>query len=267
MKGIILSTAVLLTASLTACQQEKAQEPATTSSPATLKIATEGAYAPFNYTTNDGKLAGFDVDLANALCDKMQVTCTINAQEWDGIIPALKSGKYDAIVSAMSVTEERAKQVAFSQPYFVNALVFVAPKDKAFDPKNTAELSSAKIASQSSTIASQWLETAHPTLKPQLYPTLDGAFLDLGSGRADVVVSDKLPALTWLKSDLGKNFEAKGEEIDINDKFAIAVNPSDTELLGKFDKALSELKADGTYDKLIVQHFGEEMLKTTQTLK
>lgn len=265
MKGIILSTAVLLSVGLTACQQEKAQDPAT--SPTTLKIATEGAYAPFNYTTSDGKLAGFDVDLTNALCDKMQITCTINAQEWDGIIPALKSGKYDAIVSAMSVTEERAKQVAFSQPYFVNTLVFVAPKDKTFDPADTDKLSTVKIASQSSTIASQWLESSHPTLKPQLYPTLDGAFLDLGNGRADVVVSDKLPALSWLKSDLGKNFETKGNEIDINDKFAIAVNPNDTELLGKFDKALGELKADGTYDALITKHFGEEMLKTTQSLK
>lgn len=254
MKLIALGAVLIGAFGLSACQ-----ETAPSTEPTTLQIATEGAYAPFNYTTNEGALAGFDVDLTHALCAKMNTACTINAQDWDGIIPALKSGKYDAIISAMSVTEERAKQVAFSEPYFVNTLVFVAHKDK-----DIAKLSDVKVASQSSTIASQWLAQAHPTIKPQLYPTLDGAFLDLGNGRADVVVSDKLPALSWLKSDLGKDFEPKGDEIDINDTFAIAVNMGDDELLGKFNQALADIKADGTYDKLVIKHFGEEMLMTAQ---
>lgn len=252
-----LSALVLCAFALTACN-DKAQTQNTTTP--TLSIATEGAYAPFNYTTNDGQLAGFDVDLANALCTKMNTQCTITAQEWDGIIPALKAGKYDAIVSAMSVTPERSEQVAFSEPYFANTLVFLGHKDKPFDPTSTEQLGNVKIAAQSSTIAAQWLTDTHPAIKPQLYPTLDGAFMDLGASRSDVVVSDKLPALSWLKSDLGKNFELKGNEIDINDKFAIAVNPTDAELLGKFNQALADIKADGTYDKLIVKHFGEEML-------
>lgn len=259
MKAFALG-AVLVAFGLSACQ-DKAP---TATEPTTLQIATEGAYAPFNYTTNEGILAGFDVDLTHALCAKMNTACTINAQDWDGIIPALKSGKYDAIISAMSVTEERAKQVSFSEPYFVNTLVFIAHKDKNFNPTDTTKLSDVKVASQSSTIASQWLAQAHPTIKPQLYPTLDGAFLDLSNGRADVAVSDKLPALSWLKSDLGKDFESKGDEIDINDTFAIAVNLGDDELLGKFNQALADIKADGTYDKLIIKHFGEEMLTTTQ---
>lgn len=258
MKYPLLTLALFGVLGLTACNDKESTT--TNTDTQTLQIATEGAYAPFNYTTNDGKLAGFDVDLANALCAKMNTTCTITAQEWDGIIPALKTGKYDAIVSAMSVTPERSKQVAFSEPYFANTLVFLGHKDKAFDHTNTEQLNNAKIAAQGSTIASQWLTQTHPAIKPQLYPTLDGAFLDLGASRSDVVVSDKLPALSWLKSDLGKDFELKGDEIDINDKFAIAVNPDDTELLAKFNQALADVKADGTYDKLIVKHFGEEML-------
>ncbi|KTF05358.1 extracellular solute-binding protein family 3 [marine sediment metagenome] len=97
-----------------------------------LRIGTEGAYAPFNYTNADGTLGGFDVEIANAICADMQVTCEIMAQDWDGIIPGLKAGKYDAIVAAMSVTPERAEQVSFTDPYFSNTLVFW--------PKKTAVL-------------------------------------------------------------------------------------------------------------------------------
>lgn len=266
MKRLFLSLAIFGTLTLSACGN---QEQATTATDTkadtaqtTLQIATEGAYAPFNYTTNDGKLAGFDVDLTNALCAKMNVTCDISAQDWDGIIPALKANKYDAIISAMSVTPERSKQVAFSEPYFANTLVFVGHKDKVFDEKNTDALTKLNVAAQSSTIASQWLSANHPNVKLQLYPTLDGAFMDLGNGRADIVISDKLPAVSWLKSDLGKDFALKSGDIDINDRFAIAVNPSDTELLGKFNQALTDIKADGTYDKLVVQHFSEAMLES-----
>lgn len=257
-----LFCAVLL---LSACGEEsKPQETQPTdTSTQTLRIATEGAYAPFNYTTNDGALAGFDVDIANALCDKMAVTCQINAQEWDGIIPALKTDKFDAIVSAMSVTPERSEQVSFTKPYFNNTLVFLAKNDSTFDPKNTKDIQSATIAVQGSTISSQYLNKTYPQVTPQMHGTLDNAFLNLGSGRATVVLSDKLPALTWLTSDLGKDFAIKGDEIDINDNFAIAVNKGNDELLGKFNQALDEIKADGTYDKLVQKHFGDALRPKT----
>lgn len=254
---------------LSACGEEtKTQETGqlNDTSKQTLRIATEGAYAPFNYTFNNGDLAGFDVDIANALCDKMAVTCQINAQEWDGIIPALKTDKFDAIISAMSVTPERSQQVSFSKPYFNNTLVFLAKNDSTFDPKNTNDIKSATIAVQGSTISSQYLDKTYPEVTPQMHNTLDNAFLNLASGRATVVLSDKLPALTWLTSDLGKDFSIKGDEIDIHDNFAIAVNKGNDELLGKFNQALDEIKADGTYDKLVQKHFGDALSsRTTRT--
>ncbi|OOR90817.1 ABC transporter substrate-binding protein [Moraxella caviae] len=230
----------------------------------TLRIATEGAYAPFNHTNADSTLGGFDVDITHELCARMAVECQISAQDWDGIIPALKGGKFDAIISAMSVTPERSEQVAFSEPYYSNSLVFLARQDSAFDPNNASDIAGAKIAAQGSTISSQWLEATHPNAKAQLYNTLDNAFLDLGNGRADAMVADLLPALTWLGSDLGKNFTIKGAPIDINDHFAIAVNPEDAELLAKFNQALADIKADGTYDKLVTEHFGEMAANTSK---
>ena len=220
-----------------------------------LRIGTEGAYAPFNYTSADGTLGGFDVDMANALCADMQITCEIIAQDWDGIIPGLKAGKYDAIIAAMSVTPERAEQVSFTDPYFSNSLVFLAKQDSSFDPSNGDDIDNNLIAAQRSTISSQWLERAYPKAKVKLYDTLSNAFLDLGSGRVNAMISDKVPALQWLNSASGSDYVLKGNEIDINDNFAIAVRSGDEQLQGKFNQALAHIKANGTYDELNQRYF------------
>ena len=220
-----------------------------------LRIGTEGAYAPFNYTNADGTLGGFDIEIANAICADMQVTCEIMAQDWDGIIPGLKAGKYDAIVAAMSVTPERAQQVAFTDPYFSNALVFLAKKDSTFDPAKVTDINAHSIAAQRSTISSQWLENTYPKADMKLYDTLSNAFLDLGAGRVDAMISDKLPAIEWLSSTSGNNYVLKGAEIDINDNFAIAVRPNDEALQAKINTSLSNIKANGTYDKINQKYF------------
>ena len=255
-----LMAAIVGTFSISACSGQNEQS--TKASGDTLRIATEGTYAPFNYTNPDGSLGGFDVDIANALCNKMQTECQIIAQDWDGIIPALKTGKFDAIVAAMSVTPERSEQVDFSEPYFVNSLVFLAKKGSNFDPTSTDVINNAKIVAQRSTISSQWLTQTYPNSKPQLYDTLDNAFIDLGNERADAMISDKLPALTWLSSDLGQNFEIKGGDININDKVSIAVDKGNTALLQKFNEALAAIKAYGTYKQIVIKHFGEAGMPT-----
>ena len=229
-----------------------------------LRIGTEGAYAPFNYTNADGTLGGFDIEIANAICDDMKMTCDIMAQDWDGIIPGLKAGKYDAIVAAMSVTPERAQQVAFTDPYFSNALVFLAKKDSRFDPSNSSDIDTHSIAAQRSTISSQWLEKAYPKANMKLYDTLSNAFLDLGAGRVDAMISDKLPAIEWLSSPSGSDYVLKGEEIDINDNFAIAVRPDDDELQAKINTSLANIKANGTYDKINQKYFALPAASTTK---
>lgn len=232
----------------------KAAENTAAESGEVLRIGTEGAYAPFNYTNADGTLGGFDVDMANAICADMQVTCEITAQDWDGIIPGLKAGKYDAIVAAMSITPERAQQVSFTDPYFSNTLVFLAKKDSSFDPSKSSDIDAHSIAAQRSTISSQWLEDTYPKANMKLYDTLSNAFLDLGSGRVDAMISDKLPALEWLSSPSGSGYVVKGDEIDIDDNFAIAVRPGD-DLQAKINQSLANLKANGTYDKLNQKYF------------
>lgn len=96
--------------------------------PTEITIATEGAYEPWNFTGPDGKLAGFEIDLANDLCARMKVKCTIVAQDWDGLIPSLTAKKFDAIMASMIVTEKRLAVISFSKPYAPTAAAFMVEK-------------------------------------------------------------------------------------------------------------------------------------------
>lgn len=115
-----------------------------------LTIATEGAYPPFNFKQADGTLAGFDVDIAKALCDKMKVECKIVAQDWDGIIPGLLAHHYDAIVASMSITEERKKKIAFTDPYYHTAGALAVLKSAPLAGNTPDDLKGKTLGVQSS---------------------------------------------------------------------------------------------------------------------
>ncbi len=97
--------------------------------PTEIKIATEGAYAPWNFTTADGKLDGLEIELANDLCARMKIKCTIIAQDWDGLIPSLTVGKFDVIMASMFITPKRLETIDFTQPYAVDPSGFAVAKD------------------------------------------------------------------------------------------------------------------------------------------
>ena len=160
--------------------------------------------------------------------------------------------KYDAIIASMSITPERSRVVDFSDTYYSNSLIFVAPKSSKFSP---SAVKGKVIGAQRATIAGQYLEdnlSSKVTVK--LYDTQDNAYLDLSSGRLDAIVSDQLPAYDWLRSKEGQAFEFKGEKIDIDDKIGIAVRKND-KLREKMNKALQDILADGTYDRINAKYF------------
>ena len=220
----------------------------------TVRIATEGAFPPFNTIDDQGKPQGFDVDIARALCEQMKADCEIVTQDWDGIIPGLLAKKYDAIIASMSITPERLEAVDFSDPYYSNKLQFVAPKGKDYD-LSAEGLDGKTVGAQRATISAQWLEENRPGADIKLYGTQEEAFLDLASGRLDVVLNDVYVTYDWLKSEEGKDFEFKGEPVYDDDKIAVALRKGDDELREKLNKALAEIIANGTYEKINAEYF------------
>jgi polar amino acid transport system substrate-binding protein len=218
-----------------------------------LRIGTEGAYPPFNQIDASGKLIGFDIDIAKALCAQMKAECEFVTQDWDGIIPGLLAKKYDAIVASMSATEERKKAVAFTDRYYSNKLRFIAKKGSGFDP---AKVKGKTIGAQRATISATYLEdNLKGQVEIKLYDTQENAYLDLASGRTDAVLGDMLVNLEWLQSDAGKGFDFAGEPLPLRDEIAIALRKEDEALRQRFNAAIAAIRADGTYDKINAKYF------------
>lgn len=217
-----------------------------------IRIATESSFKPFSYLDTQGNLVGFEIDLAHALCDQIKADCQITSQDWDALIPGLNASKFDAIMAGMSATQERAKVVAFSEPYFNNTLVLVAKKDS---PLGIKDIDGKSVAIQQATVSADYLAQHHPNAVIKSYDKQDNAYLDLKAGRVDFMLSDIVPMLDWLKSENGSDFEVKGDPIDIDDKVAIALRKDDAELKAKFDGAILALKQNGEYDKIVSKYF------------
>ena len=223
---------------------------------ANVRIATEGAYPPFNSVDSSGTPIGFDVDIAYALCKQMQVKCTIVLQDWDGIIPSLLTKKYDAIIASMSITEERKKKVSFSDKYYTTPARFIAPKGKytgKFSPEGKT------IGVQRATIFQDFLEGNFKNVDLKVYGTTEEAFLDIISGRVDAVMADAVPLDDFLKRAEGKKFEFVGQEYTepkwFGDGQGIAIRKEDKQLLKMFNKALADIRKNGEYKKINDKYF------------
>lgn len=220
-----------------------------------LRIGTEGAYPPFNQIDASGQVVGFDLDIAHALCAKMQVECEVVTSDWDGIIPALNAKKFDFLIASMSITEERKGAVDFTEPYYSNKLQFIAPKSVDFKT-DKASLDGKVIGAQRATIAGLWLEdNLDGVVDIKLYDTQDNAYLDLAAGRIDGILADKFVNWEWLKSKAGQDFEFKGEPVHDDDKIGIAVRKGDDALRQRLNAALKAIIEDGTYQQINAKYF------------
>ena len=248
----------------------------------TLTIGTEGAYEPWNFVTPDGKLAGFEVELANALCDKMKVTCTIVQQDWDGMIPALNAGKFDAIMAGMNITPARLKVIDFSTAYASGPAGFLVAKDGPLaklpgigtvfnltkdeaGAKPTIDamremLKGKTIGVQVATIHANFVDKYFKDVATiQEYKTTEQHDLDLMAGRIDAAFADVPYFTTTLSKPEAKDLMLAGAEFRGGDIFGrgvgVGLRKTDPELKAMFDTAIAASLADGTIKTIAATWF------------
>ena len=246
-----------------------------------IKIATEGAYAPWNFTNAAGKLEGFEVDLANDLCKRMKAECEIVAQDWDGIIPSLQAGKYDVIIAGMSITPKRMEVIDFSTPYAVTPAALAVlkssplakiPADKNYDlTKNKAEAEKAieglKVALKGKVIGAQ-VSTTHSnfieayfkgTAETRTYKTTEQHDLDITAGRLDGAYASIGYWKPLMGKPEGKDLVMVGPTFTggiFGTGVGVGLRKADPELKAKFNEAIAAATKDGTIKKLAMQWFG-----------
>lgn len=241
MKNLILAAAAVAAMTASASAQE------------TVRIATEGAYAPWNFLDDNGDPAGFEIDLANAICEHAGIECEIVLNDWDSIIPNLLAGNYDVIMAGMSITDERLESIDFSQNYFPpDPSRFVVPAGSELD---FSDLSGARVGVQGATIQAAWAEdflAANNTIVS--FGTADQAMADLAAGNLDTILADGAYLEPVVSASNGA-IEFAGEEVLIGEGVGAGIRKGDTEILNTWNEALDALKADGTVDELIAQWF------------
>ena len=245
-----------------------------------IKIGTEGAYPPWNSKDSAGNLIGFEVELANELCKIMNHDCTIVEQDWDGMIPALVSRKFDAIMAGMSITGERMKTINFSQGYadeVASLAVMKGSKNeglKTMSAINLSEVSADEQATldvltkafkgktigvQTATIHQNFLESGlMGNVKIRTYKTQDEVNLDLSAGRIDAALAAAV-AFTDYAEKSGKEVVLTGPTFaggDFGNGVGVGIRKGDSKLLNDFNAAIDKARDDGIISKLAIKHFG-----------
>ncbi|WP_371931862.1 MULTISPECIES: transporter substrate-binding domain-containing protein [Halomonas] len=228
-----------------------------------IRIGVDVPYEPMEYRTPDGELTGFDIDLGNALCAEVGIQCEWVVQGWDGIIPGLMARKYDAIMSSMTINDERREQVLFSDPYFTPPSAWFAPTDLEMGNPDVESLEGLTIGVQRGTLQDNYVTDLYGDVADvSRYATADDLVLDMDSGRVDIGFLDyPVGKSTLLDSEAG-DYKVVGEQITepkeyFGDGFGIAFRQRDEDLAKAFNEALATLKDNGTYEEIHAKYFAE----------
>ncbi|WP_024668344.1 transporter substrate-binding domain-containing protein [Pseudomonas syringae] len=226
-----------------------------------MRFGVDPSYAPFESKAADGSLVGFDIDLGNAICKELKVTCKWVESDFDGMIPGLKARKFDGVISSMTVTPAREKVIDFSNELFSGPTSLVFKKGAGFtaDP---ASLKGKTVGYEQGTIQEAYakavLDKSGVTTKA--YANQDQVYADLTSGRLDASIQDMLQAeLGFLKSPAGADYEVS-KPIDselLPAKTAIGIAQGNKELKALLDKGIKAMHDDGTYAEIQKKHFGD----------
>lgn len=229
--------------------------------PKTLRIGTDPTYAPFESKNAQGQLVGFDIDLANEICKRMETKCTYVESDFDALIPSLKAKKIDAIISSLSITEKRQQEIAFSEKLYAANARLIAPKGSKILPTLDSLKGKTIGLLQGTTQETYANENWRPkgiTVTP--YANQDLVYQDLTAGRIDAAFQDEVAASEgFLKQPAGKDFAFAGPAVKDEKIFGVGtgmgMRKDDADLKAAIDKAFDSIRKDGTYDKLAKKYF------------
>ncbi|SPT70732.1 basic amino acid ABC transporter substrate-binding protein [Anaerobiospirillum thomasii] len=222
-----------------------------------LKVGTEGTYAPFEFVdiNNKGQLIGYDIDIMAAVAKDLGMELEVVNMPFDGLIPALMTQQIDAIAAAMSITEDRAKKVTFSDPYYKSGLSIIVRKDSQDKYKTADDLKDQTLCAQ---IGTTGFMTANKISgKVTAFNTQPEVFLELQSGGCEAVVNDRPVNLYYLVQN--KDVAAvELKDILSAEEYGIAVRKGNTELQEKINASLKKLKESGEFGKIHKKWFNVE---------
>ncbi len=232
--------------------------------PNIIRFATDEAFPPFGYVDAEGVLRGFDVDIAEALCEKMKVECPIVARDFNAIVAGLLDGEYDAIVAQVAVAEEQESAVSFSKIYREMPSRFLQRKG-AGHAITESGLAGKTIGVQGATAHEKFVRTRFgdvATVVP--YPTLSEALAEIAAGRVDLIFADGVAlGEGFLETDAGVGFEFVGTGFTDSKWFGegtgIALREDDEDLRRRLDEAIDAIHDDGTYGRVWEEHFPAEI--------
>lgn len=251
----------------------------------TIRIATEGVYPPWNATGDDGQLEGFEIDLANDLCRRMNATCEVVSQRWDGMLPALTTGKFDLIMAGMAITNEREQIIDFSDCYAAETAAFavrhghalagtISPVDRidltSFTPDVKAAISALRQALAGTTVGVHVATTHADFVRRYLgdlvdiryYDTLENLTRDMGGGQIDAALSTRAYWQRLGEDENAVDLALIGPDM-IGDVFGRGVGAGlrkdDRELRLRLNDAIEAALADGTVARLAKQWFGYDL--------
>lgn len=221
-----------------------------------FEVANSGAYPPFSFVNTEGELVGFDVDIANALADRMGVDVNIQTSPWNGIVAALAGGRFDACICSMSVTEERKRAVAFTDSYYSAGLSVWVQSDNT-DINSLDDLEGKRVGSTLGETGNQWaVENGKGKWRNQTFQGLPDMLSGLTTGRVDAIIGDDVPIYVALREN-----DPDIRMVDVGEMprwpAAISIQQDKPELMAALNEALAEIKADGTYQDIVDKWIGE----------
>lgn len=224
-----------------------------------IRVGTDATYPPFESQDAAGEIVGFDIDIMKALCAEMKVTCEFQNTAWDGIIPALVTGKIDVIMSSMSITPERLEQIDFSDKIYNTPAAIAVPKDSTIDSADPAAMVGKVLGAQVSTTHSAYVEQMFPGAELKTYPTSEEYKLDLAAGRLDGAVDDVVVLSDWLATpdgDCCKLAATITPVLEIHGPgTGIGVRKDDADLKEMLNKAIAAIRASGAYKEINDKYF------------